>query len=147
MLRCSVIDIRGTPSKDSIMSIPEFGPAFEALWNGTHVTCKTTGNTISDLPRPTAVIFSVSIFSAPRIMNAHRPTQLVLYASGQAVRTIAGKKCAVVMFLPPSAISMLRLAPEELGGMGDIRAKIEARVTAGEDLIEAANKVRMCVYR
>jgi hypothetical protein len=31
--------------------------------------------------------------------------------------------------------------PEEYGGLGDMRAKVEARVAAGEDMVEAAHKV------
>jgi hypothetical protein len=43
--------------------------------------------------------------------------------------------------VPACANMIVRIGPEELGGFGDLRAKIEERVAGGEDLIEAANKV------
>jgi hypothetical protein len=40
-----------------------------------------------------------------------------------------------------SANITIRAGPEELGGTGDLRAKIEERVATGEEIIEASNKV------
>jgi hypothetical protein len=57
-----VIDIRGMPNLSVDMTVPEFEPAFEALWKGGSITCKTTGNTLPPLPRPTVAIFDVNIF-------------------------------------------------------------------------------------
>jgi hypothetical protein len=67
---------------------------------------------------------------------------MCLYTSAQSVRTIAGRQCTVALFLPGSTNSVLRIVPEEFGGMGDLRAKIEERIAAGEDEMDAGNKVK-----
>jgi hypothetical protein len=67
-----------------------------------------------------------------------------VYDAGEAVRTIAGVECTIAIFLVVSANSILRiLGPEELSGLGDLRAKIEARVADGEEAHEAADKVKL----
>jgi hypothetical protein len=68
---------------------------------------------------------------------------LFSYNAAEAVRAIAGDQCTVAVFLVACANTLLRvMAPEELGGLGDIRSKLQARVATGEDIMEAAHKVK-----
>jgi hypothetical protein len=73
--------------------------------------------------------------------------QMFSYNAAAAVRAIAGSQCQLAIYLVGSANSSIRdMGPEELGGMGDFRAKIDARVAAGEDRVEASNKVCNKLY-
>jgi hypothetical protein len=65
------------------------------------------------------------------------------YNAATAIRKTAGTQCTVAVFLVICANTLVRMVmPEELGGMGDFRARVEARVATGESAIEAGVKVR-----
>jgi hypothetical protein len=66
----SVIDVQGVP-QDVFAPIVEFGPAFEALWKSEGVTCKSSGRTVSGLPRPTMAFLEVKILSPLTILATH----------------------------------------------------------------------------
>jgi hypothetical protein len=64
------------------------------------------------------------------------------YNATKAARALVGFQCTIAMFLVVSANSVLWLAgTEELGGLGDLRARIDAQSAAGDNRIEIGNKV------
>ncbi|KIK52858.1 glycosyltransferase family 1 protein [Collybiopsis luxurians FD-317 M1] len=121
----SVIDLTG---KNISLGepVPEFAPAFEALYFSKSVTCKSSGVVIEGLVPPSIVI--VDPFSNYII---------------DTIRSIAGYSCFLFswMCLPAGAI-LYRCGPEECGGGGDMSAKIEAEVAhTGKDAAEAAKEL------
>jgi hypothetical protein len=72
-----------------------------------------------------------------------RYSKIFSYRAAAMVRAIAGSQCLVAIYTVVSANAVVGMfGPEDLGGKGDFHAKIEARVAAGEDGVEAGNKVR-----
>jgi hypothetical protein len=64
------------------------------------------------------------------------------YNSVTAIRKTAGTQCTVAVFLVICANTLVRMAmPEELGGLGDYRARVEARVATGENATKAVVQV------
>jgi hypothetical protein len=60
----SVVDIEGVPPEGLDISYSEFAPAFAALWESKGLTCKSSGKTVTGLPRPTTAILDVrSLYS------------------------------------------------------------------------------------
>jgi hypothetical protein len=67
---------------------------------------------------------------------------MAAYFPAEAVRAVAGNRCVVAVFLPTCTNMVIRkTGPEELGGLGNLRAKFEARVAAGVDPKDAADQV------
>jgi hypothetical protein len=63
--------------------------------------------------------------------------------AGEAVRAIAGTNCPLLVWLPTPVAPSLRICgPEELGGFGDLKGKIDAEASRSERPME---EIRMAV--
>jgi hypothetical protein len=121
----------------------EFAPAFAKLWNGQPVWCHATQRAISGLPRPTLAVVDVRRVTVTRRARHSTPQIIASYGIGN-VKSIAGADCPVLSWTPlPSATILRFLGPEELGGLGDLKAKIEAEAKrSGKAAEEVAMSVR-----
>jgi hypothetical protein len=142
---CSVVDIQGNLADAFDGTNVDVGPAFDVLWNSGTITCKSSNATFSGLPRPTAAIVDVSTLRVLSMRSYLKTTysQVIVYDGAKAIRTTAGTQCNIALFFVVSASNIVRIVtPEELGGLGDLRKRIEDRVAVTNgDYVEEGNNV------
>ncbi|KAH9478360.1 UDP-glucosyltransferase 45 [Psilocybe cubensis] len=103
-----------------------FPTIYRDLWNGKSVTCATTGKSLDAVDAISA--YFVDAYASPLIPMA---------------RAITGESVPIISFLPVHASYILHLhGPEEMGGHGDLGAKIDAEaVRSGVTTKEIGDKL------
>ncbi|KAK7463073.1 hypothetical protein VKT23_007659 [Stygiomarasmius scandens] len=103
--RLLVIDVCGMVF-NPIVPVPAFAPAFEALWNGKHVKCLSSGKEYKDLPRPfVAIIDPFAGYAIEAIRDTTFPHP------GGPLRMLAWMSA-------PAGPCLRLFGPAEMGGIG-----------------------------
>jgi hypothetical protein len=131
-----------------------YSAAYSTLYEAKPITCSVTGTNFDAVPAPCALILDVSL----PMYYGLQPTlvivpyylyfQLFALPQLQATRAVSGRSVPIITFLASGAGAFLRMmAPESMGGLGDIGAKIDAEVArTGLSDDEIAPKVHILYY-
>lgn len=136
------------PKFDPSVSFASFEKHYAKLAVEQAVTCATIEKELSVLPAPHTVIMDVSYLN-PFQYNRYAwltnwcGSQAFLQPCFQTVRKLSKKHVKAIAFCPgASNFVTLPFAPEEFGGVPDVRAKIMEEVSeTGKSLEEVADKV------
>ncbi|KAF9052531.1 hypothetical protein BDP27DRAFT_1304456 [Rhodocollybia butyracea] len=122
--RLNIIDI-SEATDDTMKPLSLFAPTFTALYTSVAVTCKSSGKTVSGLPRPTLAIID--------------PFASYAY---EAIWAVSGKSVPIMAWWTTNAGSLLRVfGPAHLGGVAapeletpEGRAEAKKRISSGVDI-------------
>ncbi|KAF8204107.1 UDP-Glycosyltransferase/glycogen phosphorylase [Pholiota molesta] len=108
--------------------IATYPTAYQTLLQEKPITCAKTGTTFDPAPAPTAII--MDFFALGLLL---------------ATREVSGNTIPIVAFLSSTAASTIRLCgPQEIGGLGDLDAQIQAEVErTGEPDDEVGEKGKL----
>ncbi|KAF8965570.1 hypothetical protein BDZ97DRAFT_1757126 [Flammula alnicola] len=112
--RIRLVSAFNSNEKDLFKHLPPFAEAYPAayktLLETKPITCATTGTTFDVAPAPSAIV--MDFFALPQL---------------RATRAITGYSVPVIAWASGGTSSMIRLfGPENIGGLGDFGAKIDA---------------------
>ncbi|KAJ7473185.1 hypothetical protein B0H11DRAFT_2037540 [Mycena galericulata] len=128
--RIRVISLFEPTDENMFNILPEmqahYPPAYEKLFRAKAVHCATTGKEYAAVPRPSVIIGDIFGF-----------------AQLNATRAISGTAIPILTFIAGNAGSIIRVfGPESLGGLGDVRAKIDAQVLqTGDSTDDVAEQI------
>ena len=110
--------------------------AYQTLYEAKPITCSVTGTTFDAVPAPCAVILDVSLpmyygrrHQQLMIVSLYLYFQLLSLPQLRYTRAVSGCSVPIISCAAVGAADMIRgLAPESMGGAGDIGPKIDAEV-------------------